>query len=76
MVTSFVSPFGNGWTGGADRPVVLSESGSRRFWPSPVPAHAIFTPPPPAEDNRFANDFHVGRGSGGPWHAASGPNPS
>jgi hypothetical protein len=39
--------------------VALPEPGSRRIWPSPIPAHAIFTPVPPTEEGRWENDLHI-----------------
>ncbi len=37
-----------------------AESGARRIFPSAIPAHAIFTPTPPNQDERWLNDIHVG----------------
>jgi len=41
--------------------VALAEPGSRRIWPSPIPAHAIFTPAPPTEKGTWQNDLHLAK---------------
>lgn len=59
MVNRFVSlsPGPRGESGGH---VALPAKGSRRIWPSPIPAHAIFSAnPPAAEGGKWENDLHV-----------------
>ncbi|MBC7541618.1 MAG: hypothetical protein H7338_02690 [Candidatus Sericytochromatia bacterium] len=76
MVYSFATPFGSDWSG-AEGAVRLPEPGSRRIWPSAIPAHAIFTPtPPPEVEGIFANDLHIGVRAGGIGHPTYRPNPS
>ena len=46
--------------------VPLPEAGSRRIWPTPVPAHAIHAPQTRSESGRWRNDLHVPRPDAGP----------
>jgi hypothetical protein len=58
MVYQIRSTSAGNW-GEPDGHVALPEPGSRRIWPSPIPAHAIFTPPAPTEEGRWQNDLHI-----------------